>query len=196
MADLIPVEGNPFEAAQQPGLVPVEGNPFERNYAAAEVPGAAAKNATKSGREFVGGIVDAVTHPVDTAKGIFDAAVLGPASKFMRTLGLTDALAGGRVRGEADTPEGALAKDIERQKAGFREKATDQMVDHYKGRYGGWENVKRTFAEDPVGAFSDVLGVTGMTPGRAAAAAPRGVVRAADAPCTWGRASPRPGSGC
>lgn len=50
-------------------------------------------------------------------------------------------------------------------------KLADQVTDLYKDRYGGWDNIKRTIQEDPVGALADASGLLTLGTGSAAAAA-------------------------
>jgi hypothetical protein len=77
----------------------------------------------------VQGLVHAVTSPVETAKGAFDAFVVGPASKLMQKTGATDALVNAS---NSDPAIAALSRDIEKQKAGFRERTTDALVNQVK----------------------------------------------------------------
>jgi len=114
--------------------------PYQRrNYAASEVPMEALKNVPKSAAQTVFGMYQAITQPEET----------------INTIG--DALAGGVYN--------VLPKEI----VGFIDKFDSNPANKeraintanavggiYKDRYGDWEKIKRTMAEDPVGAISDL----------------------------------------
>jgi hypothetical protein len=114
--------------------------PYQRrNYAASEVPMEALKNVPKSAAQTVSGMYQAITHPEET----------------INTIG--DALAGGVYN--------VLPKEI----VGFIDKFDSNPTNKeraintanavggiYKDRYGDWEKIKRTMAEDPIGAVSDL----------------------------------------
>jgi hypothetical protein len=151
----------------------------QRNYALTEVPEAASANAKKSVDNQIEGLVHLVTNPSEAVQGAWDLTK-GLASKAMRFSGLTDLLASaGRGAPEAD-----LARTLERQKAGFREKTADATGEAIKNRYGGWENIKRTAAEDPAGFLLDAATIGSLgafTPGRAALRTGTGALGVADA---------------
>lgn len=116
-----------------------EGMPAPRNYAAAEVPAAFVKNIPSSAMETAKGIYHGVTHPIDTAKTLTQAVIGGvynvlpeSAQKYWKDVSVNPAL---------------LDENI---------KIANAMGGMYKDRYGDWEKIKRTFAEDPVGAASDL----------------------------------------
>lgn len=117
-----------------------EATPAERRtYAATEVPLAAAKNLPASAKQFATGLYEAVTQPVQTAKAVLDVGA-------------------GALR--AAMPESVRAF-IDRFDA--NPAATQQAMDManavggmYKDRYGSYESIKRTLAEDPVGAAADI----------------------------------------
>jgi hypothetical protein len=116
-----------------------EGMPAPRNYAASEVPAAFVKNIPSSAMETAKGIYHGVTHPIDTAKTLTQAVIGGvynvlpeSAQKYWKDVSVNPAL---------------LDENI---------KIANAMGGMYKDRYGDWEKIKRTFAEDPVGAASDL----------------------------------------
>lgn len=140
---------NPF--AQFAATAPSGGIPGpRRGYSLTEVPVEAVKNLPESAGKFVGGVVQAVTSPLQTLTGILDAGAGA----------LRNSLPQGVVnfidRFEVD-PEAA-------QRAVQTANAIGGM---YKDRYGSYEGIKRTFAEDPVGAAADLS--TLLTGGGAAA---------------------------
>ena len=104
-----------------------------------DVPGQALRNALPSAGRLVSGLAQAVTHPIDTASNLLDAAAGG-----LRNI----------------TPE-PIAKLID--SADPNNKNTDRAVNTanavgkmYKGRYGSEEGLKNTLANDPVGALADL----------------------------------------
>jgi len=116
-----------------------EGIPSRRNYAAYEVPVEFVKNIPGSATEMAKGMYHAVTHPIDTAKTLTQAVIGGvynvlpeSAQRYWKEVSVNPAL---------------LEENI---------KIADAMGGMYKERYGDWEKIKRTFAEDPVGAASDL----------------------------------------
>jgi len=114
----------------------------------ADVPGKAAKNLGSSALEFGKNLVEPVLHPIDTAVNLNNLRK-GLLQKARST-----------IRGEEPGPD---------------EKYADAVGQHYKDRYGGWENLKNTLATDPVGALADAsLGLTG------AGAGVRGAAKAAE----------------
>lgn len=95
-------------------------------------------NILPSAGRFVGGIANAVMHPIDTISGVADAAAGGlrnitpaPIRNFID---------------RADSPE-----NIQRIT-----KTADSVGTFYKDRYGGAGNIKNTLITDPVGAAADV----------------------------------------
>lgn len=104
-----------------------------------DVPGEALANVMPSAQKFVGGLYEAVTSPVQTAKGLLDIGA------------------------------GALQNALPKQVVDFVNKfdanpqAAQQAVQvanavggMYKDRYGSIEGIKNTFATDPVGAVADL----------------------------------------
>jgi hypothetical protein len=99
----------------------------------------ALQNTPSSALNFAGGIVNAVTNPVQTLTGAWDAAAGG-----LYNL-MPDALT--RQVDKIDPNIAATRR---------AEQTADAIGQMYKQRYGGLENVKNTIATDPVGAAADV----------------------------------------
>jgi hypothetical protein len=119
--------------------------PTQKNYALKDVPLAALKNAPRSAYDFIGNIVDAVSHPLDTASALGDVV-----SGFINKTGRPGDLL--REWDAAPTPQ-------EIQQRQQIEAGADRVGQFYADRFGGWENIKRTLAEDPVGALADAVSV-------------------------------------
>ena len=140
---------NPF--AQFAPAAPSGGIPGpRRGYSLTEVPVEAVKNLPESASKFVGGVVQAVTSPIQTLTGILDAG----AGALRNTLpkGVVSFI------DQFDTNPQATQRAVETANA---------IGGMYKDRYGSYEGIKRTFAEDPVGAAADLS--TLLTGGGAAA---------------------------
>lgn len=146
-----------------------DATPAKKNYSAGEAASSAIKNLPVSAGKFVSDMVQPFIHPVETAKAMRDVTAGG-----LQKLGI-DPQTGLRVAGSMPVlgaPFAAMAATVETGKD-YRP-AAEAVGEHYKDRFGGWENIKRTFAEDPVGLAADVsLPLTGG--GSLAARAP-GVV--------------------
>lgn len=128
-----------------------------RDYALGEVPGAALSNLPDSAGRFAGAIGHALANPIDTAAGAMKASY-GAIAKFS-----PQALLFRKIFG---TPE-AMRDAIQ---------AADAVGGVYRDRYGSYEAIKRTVAEDPVGAAADLSMIVG---GAGAAAGKAGMVRTA-----------------
>lgn len=140
---------NPFE--QFVPAAPAGGIPGpRRGYSLTEVPVEAVKNLPESAGKFVGGVVQAVTSPIQTLTGILDAGAGA----------LRNALPQGVVNfiDQFDNNPEATQRAVQTANA---------IGGMYKDRYGSYEGIKRTFAEDPVGAAADLS--TLLTGGGAAA---------------------------
>ena len=127
-----------------------------RSYTAAEVPVAAARNLPGSAKQFATGLYEAVTNPLDTLTAVLDLGA-GALRKA-----LPESVVQFVDRFDADPQATQRAVDVANKVGGA-------IAD----RYGSWENIKRTFAEDPVGAAGDLstLLFGGATIGRTAAGA-------------------------
>lgn len=89
----------------------------------------AMSNLPRSFKEEAGGMIDALTSPVETAKNIGRLAA-GGAQKAWRGLG-------GETGGEYIP-------------------YADAVADIYADRYGSWDKAKKTFEENPVALLSDI----------------------------------------
>ena len=131
---------NGFDLSTAQPSVTLSDAPYQRrNYTSSEVPAAAIKNLPKSAVEAATGLYQAVSQPLDTLQTISQAigggfynALPEQAQKFVVKV--------------SENPEG-LAKSIDTANA---------VGGIYKDRYGDWEKIKRTVAEDPIGAISDL----------------------------------------
>jgi hypothetical protein len=129
----------PWSQYQQPAAAP-SGIPGPRkSYAMADIPGAAAENFTQSGANFLGGVVDIFAHPIQTLTGIADLAAGG----FYKALPKA-----------AQNAIDAIEVNPEAQKRAIDAATAAGGV--YKDRYGNLDSIKRTLAEDPVGAAADL----------------------------------------
>ena len=110
-----------------------------RSYAATEVPLEAVKNVPESGKKFLAGMYETLTSPVQTIKGAWDIGA-GALQKALPT-----AVVDFVNRFEANPEAGRRVVEAANAAGGM-----------LKDRYGSWDNIKRTIAEDPVGAASDL----------------------------------------
>ncbi len=135
-ADVIAQAQSLFAAPAPVEAAPVQAAPT-RSWG--DVPSEALTNVIPSAKRFAGGIVEAVTSPVQTVK----------------TLAQT---AGGAVIGAL--PKGAqdwlmsVANDPEKVRQSIE--MANQVGGFYKDRYGSMEGLKNTLATDPVGAAADL----------------------------------------
>ena len=133
-----PVASGGFDLSSAQPVPAGAGIPGPRR-AWSDVPGEALANLESSGKKFVGGLYEAVTSPVQTAKGLLDIGA------------------------------GALQNALPKQVVDFVNKfdanpqAAQQAVQvanavggMYKDRYGSVEGIKNTFATDPIGAVADL----------------------------------------
>jgi len=119
------------EVTVTPTSMTVSEIPAPRKYGLSDVPGAALRNLPKSAVEFGSNLVTAITSPVQTVTAMGD--ILGGVMEPITP----DFLYGGDSLARAKQARGGFA---------------DFMAD----RYGGYENLKRTVAEDPVGFLGDL----------------------------------------
>jgi hypothetical protein len=130
---------NPFDQFDAPQRQNVGTEAPRRSYTAGEVPAAALKNLPKSAGKFVGGIYEAVTSPIQTAKGLIDVGA--GAIQNVLPQGVVDF-----VNSFSSDPSNA-------ERAVTAANAVGGM---FKDRYGDYDKIKRTLAEDPVGAAADL----------------------------------------
>ena len=140
---------NPFAqyaATSAPSEIPAT----RRSYSLSEVPLEAGKNLPTSAGQFVGGVVQAVTSPLQTLTGLLD---LGAGA--LRN-SLPKSVSGFIDKFDSDPAAAQRASEVASAVGGM-----------YKDRYGSYDAIKRTFAEDPVGTAADLS--TLLTGGGAAA---------------------------
>lgn len=129
---------NPFE--QFAPASTTSGIPGPRqNYNLADVPMQAIKNVPESAGKFVGGVIQAVTSPVETIGGILDVAT--GAARNLLPQGVVNFI------DKFDKNPEATQRAVN---------AANAVGGMFKDRYGSYESIKRTFAEDPVGAAADL----------------------------------------
>jgi hypothetical protein len=140
---------NPFDQFDAPAA-----NPFDqfdvkapvqqraaapRQYGLMEVPGEAISNIPASAKRFASGLYEAVTSPLQTAKGVLDIGA-GALQKA-----LPDSVVNFVNQFEGNPAAAARAVEAANAAGGL-----------IKDRYGSYEGIKRTLAEDPVGAAADL----------------------------------------
>lgn len=128
-----------FRAAEQTGM------PGPRKYAASEVPGAALSNVPKSGMKFIGDVYHAVRHPIETVAGLGELG-LSAVEPFIPDAFLSMGTA--PVAGVSPT---AATQEARQQAQDTRSNFANFIAE----RYGGFDNLKRTMAEDPIGFLGD-----------------------------------------
>jgi hypothetical protein len=115
----------------------------------------AAKNAPSSLYGVAESMVQPILHPIDTAQAI-----------------------GSVGKGLLSKAKGTFASQDPTKKA-ENEAVVNAIGEQFSKRYGGWENIKRTFAEDPAGVLADIS--TPFTLGGSLAARAPGVIGKAGA---------------
>lgn len=153
------MSANPFDQFDAPGM-PQDQMPGSRQtYTAAEVPGAALENLPASAQRFasgvVGGLQQLATSPVETVSGLVGGALDIGAGALQNVLpqNVVD------VINKFDFDPNSAKRAVE---------MANRAGGAIANRYGSYENVKRTLAEDPVGAAADLstlLGVGAMGTG-------------------------------
>jgi hypothetical protein len=144
---------NPFaKFATQPSEIPAR-----RTYAGTEVPGEAMRNLPASATEYATDFLQMLTSPVETVKGV---AKLGAGVTAKGLSLLPESIQQAAMLEPLIGPVTGLTQP-EIQKA--QQQALQPAIEManaiggiYKDRYGDWESVKRTMAEDPVGALADL----------------------------------------
>ena len=126
---------NPFAKYAAPSEIPAQ----RRSYALSEVPMQAAVNAPESFLKFGSDIYQAVTNPVQTLTGILDLGAGALRNTLPKNVvSFIDQF-------DADPAAAQRASAVATSVGGM-----------YKDRYGSYDAIKRTFAEDPVAAASDL----------------------------------------
>lgn len=151
-----------------PAPTPVPQEPATRTLSSA--PGEALSNLGSSAANFAEAVAQPFLHPVDTAKSI--GSILGgiESPKKMVQVTLPN---GQKVFQPQDVQE------TTEQKA-QRTAPAEAVGQFFADRYGGWENVKKTMATDPVGFLADAASVLSLG-GGAAVRAPGAVGQVAKA---------------
>lgn len=97
------------------------------------------------------GLLSAVTHPVQTVKGIFNT-VAGAGESFGRFLGSNTPI------GNIKLPNGQTVKERLKDLPPDQQEATfNAIVGSFKDRYGSLEAAQKTATNDPVGVGADIL---------------------------------------
>lgn len=126
------------------------------------------KNIPSSAASLAGNLADAVMHPMDTAEAIWKTGA-GAATKAARLVN----------------------PDLPRQD---EERYAEAVGQYVADRYGGLDNIKQTWATDPVGLFSDAstvfTGGAGLAKGAAALGKGARAVGAAVSPAISAEAGP------
>jgi len=154
-------KSNPFDQFDVQIRQNVSAEPLRRNYAISEVPMAAITNIPKSTAEAAMGIYQAVTSPIETAKTIGDVLAGGVYNILPKeAVSFID-----KFDSNPANKERAI-------------KTANAVGGIYTDRYGDWEKIKRTMAEDPIGAISDL---SLLFSGGAGAASKAGMAKTAGA---------------
>lgn len=149
---------NPFAQYAAPAASPSGIPDARRSYSLAEVPLEAGKNLPASAGQFVGGVVQAVVSPLQTLTSLLD-------------------MGAGALRNTLPKPVVSFIDkfDSDPEAAQRASNVATAVGGMYKDRYGSYEAIKRTFAEDPVGAAGDL---STLLTGGGAAASKLGVTQA------------------
>lgn len=140
---------------------PVVGGETAKPLEWSDVPGQALSNLPESAGKFVGGIYEAVTSPIETAKTIGMAAAGG--LKNILPKQVTDFITS--ISSEPGRIDEAVA-------------IADAIGGVYKDRYGSVEGLKKTLATDPVGAAADLSTILSGGAGAAGVAGLTGTAKA------------------
>jgi hypothetical protein len=151
--EMAPPSGVPRDQLNAPTM-PQDQMPGSRQtYTAAEVPGAALQNLPASAQRFasgvVGGLQQLATSPVETVSGLVGGALDIGAGALQNVLpqNVVDVI----NKFDFDPNSAKRAVEMANRAGGVIAK-----------RYGSYENVKRTLAEDPVGAAADLSTLLGV----------------------------------
>ena len=125
----------PVAAAPTAGEIPAA----RKQYSLGETLTTAPLTAIPSAIKFGGELVEAVKHPVNTIGGLWDAAA--------GAIGLAVPDNARKFMSRFDTEPGATEHAINTARA---------VGGVYANKYGDYESIKRTVAEDPVGALADL----------------------------------------
>jgi hypothetical protein len=159
-----------LQDAEAPAPAPTaEGMPGQRR-TWSDVPADIRQNLPRSAAQFYGGVVEAITSPIQTAQNLADLAAGGLRAGARRVLptGVFEAI------DRLDNPE--TTQRIS--------ELASAVGGEYARNYGSAEGFRNKVAEDPVGFLADVstlLGGGAMAAGRAGATGTAGVLRTAEA---------------
>jgi hypothetical protein len=145
-----PDDATPELIQQKLDLVKSQWGKEARPLSWSDVPGQALRNAPGSAARLVGNIAQTVMHPIETAQNLGNLAY-GVGSKI----------------------GGALGVEQDPQRKSANEAPADAVGAFFKDRYGSAEGLKKTLANDPVGALADAATV--LTGGGALVARAPGV---------------------
>jgi hypothetical protein len=167
--------------------LPTDLSEIQKTYAASEVPLAAAKSFLPSAGQAISNIVGAITSPKEsfenamqaTSGGLYNLMPEGMQKGTQERFQNFAINAQNKSKEYLDLAEQAEASgnfDLSKKYQKFAEdefknsiefgkkvetitSAATGVADFYSDRYGGWENIKRTFAEDPAGALLDLSAI-------------------------------------
>jgi hypothetical protein len=151
--EMAPPSGVPRGQLNAPAMPQDQMPGFRQTYTAAEVPGAALQNLPASAQRFasgvVGGLQQLATSPVETVSGLVGGALDIGAGALQNVLpqNVVDVI----NKFDFDPNSAKRAVEMANRAGGVIAK-----------RYGSYENVKRTLAEDPVGAAADLSTLLGV----------------------------------
>lgn len=156
------------DAEAPPAAPATEGMPGQRR-TWSDVPADIRQNLPRSAQQFYGGIVEAITSPIQTAQSLADLAAGGlrAGARAVLPTGVFQAI------DRLDNPE--TTQRIS--------EIASAVGGEYARNYGSIEGVRNKVAEDPVGFLADVstlLGGGAMAAGRAGAAGTAGALRTAE----------------
>jgi hypothetical protein len=151
--EMAPPSGVPRGQLNAPAMPPDQMPGSRQTYTAAEVPGAALQNLPASAQRFasgvVGGLQQLATSPVETISDLVGGALDIGAGALQNVLpqNVVDVI----NKFDFDPNSAKRAVEMANRAGGVIAK-----------RYGSYENVKRTLAEDPVGAAADLSTLLGV----------------------------------
>jgi hypothetical protein len=151
--EMAPPSGVPRGQLNAPAMPPDQMPGSRQTYTAAEVPGAALQNLPASAQRFASGVVGGVqqlaTSPVETISSLVGGALDIGAGALQNVLpqNVVDVI----NKFDFDPNSAKRAVEMANRAGGVIAK-----------RYGSYENVKRTLAEDPVGAAADLSTLLGV----------------------------------
>ena len=156
------------DAEAPPAAPATEGMPAQRR-TWSDVPADIRQNLPRSAQQFYGGVIEAITSPIQTAQNLVDLAAGGLRAGARRVLptGVFEAI------DRLDNPE--TTQRIS--------EIASAVGGEYARNYGSIEGVRNKVAEDPVGFLADVSTLFGggaMAAGRTGATGTAGALRTAE----------------